>query len=125
MEVKIPKEIRSHRESIFFGLSLRQFICSLGAVMVAVIVYLALTPVVGKETAGWVCILAAAPIAVAGFFRYNGMTFGEFVCAFVKSQILCARGRAAMYGVFRRGGSLCERESPLRDPKRTQGAVAP
>ena len=78
MEVKIPKEIRSHRESIFFGLSLRQFICSLGAVMVAVIVYLALTPVVGKEMAGWVCILAAAPIAV---------------CAFVKSQILCARGR--------------------------------
>ena len=56
MEVKIPKEIRSHRESIFFGLSLRQFICSLGAVTVAVIVYLALTPVVGKETAGWVCI---------------------------------------------------------------------
>ena len=84
MEVKIPKEIRSHRESIFFGLSLRQFICSLGAVMVAAI---------GKEMAGWVCILAAAPIAVAGFFHYNGMTFGEFVCAFVKSQILCARGR--------------------------------
>ena len=26
MEVKIPKEIRSHRESIFFGLSLRGFV---------------------------------------------------------------------------------------------------
>lgn len=97
MEVKIPKEIRSHRESIFFGLSLRQFICSLGAVMVAVIVYLALTPVVGKEMAGWVCILAAAPIAVAGFFHYNGMTFGAFLWAFVKSELLCAgkRGFAA------------------------------
>ena len=32
---------------------------------------------------------------------------------------------AAVYGVFRRGGSLCERESPLRDPKRTQGAIRP
>lgn len=94
MEVKIPKEIRSHRESIFFGLSLRQFICSLGAVMVAVIVYLALTPVVGKEMAGWVCILAAAPIAVAGFFRYNGMTFGRIcvrLCQVTNS--LCARAR--------------------------------
>ena len=30
-----------------------------------------------------------------------------------------------MYGVFRRGGSLCERKSPLRDPKRTQGAIRP
>lgn len=35
MEVKIPKEIRSHKESIFFGLSLRQFICALGAVAAA------------------------------------------------------------------------------------------
>ena len=59
MEVKIPKEIRSHKESIFFGLSLRQFICALGAVAAAAAVYLALTPAVGKETAGWLCILAA------------------------------------------------------------------
>ena len=36
MEVKIPKEIRDYQESIFFGLSTRQFICSLLAVGVAV-----------------------------------------------------------------------------------------
>lgn len=97
MEVKIPKEIRSHKESIFFGLSLRQFICALGAVAAAAAVYLALTPAVGKETAGWLCILAAAPIAAAGFFRYNGMTFGAFLWAFAKSELLCAgkRGFAA------------------------------
>ena len=29
MEIKIPKEIREYRESIFFGLTTRQFICSL------------------------------------------------------------------------------------------------
>ena len=29
IEVKIPKEIREYRESIFFGLSARQFTCSL------------------------------------------------------------------------------------------------
>ena len=48
MEVKIPKEIRSHKESIFFGLSLRQFIYALGAVAAAAAVYLALTHAVGK-----------------------------------------------------------------------------
>ena len=32
MEVKVPKEIRNYQESIFFGLSTRQFICSLLAV---------------------------------------------------------------------------------------------
>ena len=60
IEVKIPKEIRAHRETIFFGLSAR---------------------------------LAAAPVAIAGFFHYNGMTLEQFLWAFIKSEILCAGPR--------------------------------
>ena len=26
MEIKIPKEVRQHKETIFFGLSVRQFV---------------------------------------------------------------------------------------------------
>ena len=44
MEIKIPKEIREYRESIFFGLTTRQFICSLLALGVAVGVYFLLQP---------------------------------------------------------------------------------
>ena len=40
MEIKIPKEVRQHRETIFFGLSARQFLCALFAVGIAVAVYL-------------------------------------------------------------------------------------
>ena len=29
MEIKIPKEVRRHKETIFFGLSTRQFLCAL------------------------------------------------------------------------------------------------
>ena len=47
--------------------------------------YLLLGPALGKETASWVCILAAAPVAVAGFFSYNGLTLEQFVWAFIKS----------------------------------------
>lgn len=36
IEVKVPKEIREYTESIFFGLSMRQFFCSLLAVGAAV-----------------------------------------------------------------------------------------
>ena len=36
MEIKINKEIRNYKETLFFGLSLRQFICSVLAVGVAV-----------------------------------------------------------------------------------------
>lgn len=69
MEVKIPKEIRDYQESIFFGLSTRQFICSLLAVGVAVGIYFCLRPLVGSEEVGWMCILGAAPFADLRLFQ--------------------------------------------------------
>ena len=39
MEVKINREIRDYTESMFFGLSIRQFVFSLLAVIAAVAVY--------------------------------------------------------------------------------------
>ena len=102
MEIKIPKEVRLHKETVLFGLTLRQLLCSVLAVGAAVAVYLALGPVLGKETASWVCILSAAPFAVAGFFHYNGLTFGQFLWAVLKSQVLCAAPR-----VFRAENIYC------------------
>ena len=42
MEVKINREIRNYTESMFFGLSMRQFIFSVLACSVAVGLYLSL-----------------------------------------------------------------------------------
>lgn len=55
MEVKINKEIRNYTESMFFGLSLRQFIFSVLACGVAVGLYFLLRPRFGTETLSWVC----------------------------------------------------------------------
>lgn len=88
MEVKINKEIRNYTESMFFGLSLRQFIFSLLAVGVAVGLYFLLRPHFGTETLSWMCILGAAPFAVMGFVRYNGMNAEQFVCAWFKSEFM-------------------------------------
>ena len=93
MEIKIPKEVRQHRETIFFGLSARQFLCALFAVGIAVAVYLSLGETIGKETASWACILSAAPMAAAGFFTYNGLTLEQVAWAFLKSEVLCAGNR--------------------------------
>ena len=93
MEVKIPKEIRQHKESVFFGLSARQFFCSALAVILAVVVYLTCYKTIGKETASWLCILVAVPVAVAGFFTYNGLSFEELIWAFIKSRFLCCNYR--------------------------------
>lgn len=72
MEVKINKDIREFSENIFFGLTMRQFIFSLLACIVAVILYFLLKPFFGIETLSWICILGAAPFAVLGFVKYNG-----------------------------------------------------
>ena len=72
MEVKINREIRNYTESMFFGLSLRQFIFSVLACGVAVGLYFLLRPYVGTETVSWVCILGAAPFAALGYVLLKG-----------------------------------------------------
>lgn len=88
MEVKINREIREYTESIFFGLSLRQFFFSICACVIAVFLYFILKPYFGIETLSWVCILGAVPFAVLGFVKYNGMTAEKFIAAWIKSEIL-------------------------------------
>lgn len=91
MEVKINREIRDYTESMFFGLSMRQFVFSLLAVAVSVVIYFVLRSHFGIGTLSWICILGAAPFAVAGFIKYHGMTGEQFLWAWVKSEILTPR----------------------------------
>lgn len=93
MEIKINKEIRNYKETIFFGLSMRQFVCAVLAVGVAVALYFGLSRIADRETVSWVCIVGAAPIAAAGFFHYNGLTLERFLWAWFKSEFLMAGNR--------------------------------
>ena len=88
MEVKINKEIRNYTESMFFGLSMRQFIFSVLACGVAVGLYFLLRPKFGTDTLSWMCILGASPFAMMGFVKYNGMTAEQFAWAWIKSEFL-------------------------------------
>ena len=88
MEVKINREIRNYTESMFFGLSLRQFIFSILAIGVAVGLNFLLKPYVGTETVSWMCILGAAPFAALGFITYHGMTAEQFIWTWLKSELL-------------------------------------
>ena len=88
MEVRINREIRDYTESMFFGLSLRQFFFSVLACGVAVGIYLGLNPILGTETTSWLCIVAAFPFAVLGFLKYNGMTAEKFIAAWIKSTFM-------------------------------------
>ena len=88
MEVKINKEIRDYTESVYFGLSLRQFVFSILACGMAVVLYFVFRPYFGIETLSWLSILGAAPFAAIGFIKYNGMNAEEFVLAYIRSEFL-------------------------------------
>ena len=88
MEVQINKEIRNYTESIFFGLSLRQCVCSVAAIAVSAVSYILLSPILGTETASWICILGASPFAALGFVKYHGMTAEKLLLAWLRSEMI-------------------------------------
>ena len=88
MEVKMNKEIRDYQESMFMGLDLRQFVCSVLAILTAIGIYFGMRDITGQEITGWLCVLGAAPFAACGFFRYHGMTAEQFAWAVIKTELL-------------------------------------
>ena len=88
MEVRINKEIRNYTESMFFGLTLRQFCFSVLACGAALLLYFGLRPYLSLETLSWLCIIGAVPFGAIGFIKYHGMSAEQFFWAWIKSEIL-------------------------------------
>ena len=77
MEVKMNKEIRDYQESMFWGLSFRQCLFSVLAILAALGIYFVTRKYAGEQVTGWLCVLGAAPFAACGFFplpRHDGRT---------------------------------------------------
>ena len=91
MEIKINKEIKEYTETMFFGLSVRQFIFALLACGAAVGIYFACRSFLGTETLSWLCMVGAAPFAALGFIRYNGMTAEQLVRAWFRFEVRMPR----------------------------------
>ena len=88
MQIKINKEIRDYNESMYFGLSLRQFIFSFLACLMAIGMYFIFIPYFSLETVSWICIISAIPFALLGFIKYNGIPLEKFIAAYIKSEFL-------------------------------------
>lgn len=88
MQLKINKEIRDFKESIFFGLSMRQFIFSAFACGIAVFLYFTFIDKLGMELTSWVCMIGALPFAAIGFVTIQGMTFERFLIELYRSTQL-------------------------------------
>ena len=107
------KEIRDYQESMFWGLSFRQCLFSVLAILAALGIYFLTRKYAGEQVTGWLCVLGAAPFAACGFFRYHGMTAEQFAWAVIKSELLYPKRL-----VFKSEKGICYSEEVLKERKK-------
>lgn len=79
MVIEINKDIDRYQESVAMGLTARQLVYSAASVAVGGGLVLLLYRYIGLTGAAYVAIPCVAPIALGGFYSYNGMNFYEYM----------------------------------------------
>lgn len=79
MVIEINKDIDRYKESVLMGLTARQFLYSAASVLTGGSIVLLLYRYVGLTGAAYVAVPCVAPIALGGFYSYNGMNFYEYM----------------------------------------------
>lgn len=77
MIIEINQDIDRYQETVALGLTVRQLVFSIASVVVGGGVVLLLYPHIGLTGSAYVAIPCVAPIALGGFYSYNGMNFYE------------------------------------------------
>ncbi len=79
MVIEINKDIENYKETVVLGLTAKQLIYSVLSVAVGGGIVLLLYQKVGLTTSAYIAIPIVAPIALSGFYSYNGMGFVEMM----------------------------------------------
>lgn len=79
MVIEINKDIDRYQESVAMGLTAKQLLFSVASVAVGGGMVLLLYRYIGLTGAAYVAIPCVAPIALGGFYSYNGMSFYEYM----------------------------------------------
>ena len=77
MIVEINKDLEKYKESVALGLTAKQLIFSIASVVVGGGLILFLYPYLGLTVAAYISIPIVVPIAMGGFYSYQGMSFYE------------------------------------------------
>ncbi|RKI21161.1 PrgI family protein [bacterium 1xD8-6] len=79
MVIDINKNIDNYKETVVLGLTAKQLIYSVLSVAVGGGIVLLLYQKVGLTVSAYIAIPAVTPIALSGFYSYNGMGFIEMM----------------------------------------------
>ena len=79
MIIEINKDIETYQESVVMGLTAQQLLFSIASIIVGGGLVVLLHSHVGLTMAVYIAIPVVAPIALGGFYSYNGMNFYEYM----------------------------------------------
>ena len=96
--IEINKDIEKYQESVAMGLSAKQLVYSILALISGCLIVFLLYGKIGLTFSCYVAVPIVAPIALCGFYSYNGMGFREVFTRYMKSIF----GNKAL--VFQSGG---------------------
>ncbi len=98
MIIEINKDIEKYQESVAMGLSAKQLAYSILALLSGCVIVFLLYEKIGLTFSCYVAVPIVAPIALCGFYSYNGMGFREVFTRYMRSIF---RNKAL---VFQSGG---------------------
>ena len=77
MIIEINKDIDRYQESVVMGLTLKQLLYAALSLIAGAGIVLLLQKQIGLTLAAYVAVPVVAPLALQGFYQYNGMSFME------------------------------------------------
>lgn len=115
--IEINKDIEKYQESVAMGLSAKQLVYSILALLSGCLIVFLLYGKIGLTFSCYVAVPIVAPIALCGFYSYNGMGFREVFTRYMKSIF----GNKAL--VFQSGGYR-EMQAEIRAGEEAQKRAA-
>lgn len=85
MIIEINKDIEKYQESVAMGLSAKQLAFSILALGSGCVIVFVLYEKIGLTFSCYVAVPIVAPIALCGFYSYNGMGFREVFIRYMRS----------------------------------------
>ena len=85
MIIEINKDIEKYQESVAMGLSAKQLLYSVLALGSGCAIVFLLYEKIGLTFSCYVAVPIVAPIALCGFYSYNGMGFREVFTRYMRS----------------------------------------
>lgn len=108
IKADVPQDVTEYKEQFFFGMTSRQVICVVLMLILGIGTFILGQTIFTADILMYLIVLEVAPLAAAGFLKYNGMGFENIAAKVIEFY----------FGVQRRKISYLPPETEIHDKVR-------